>query len=141
MIDTIISIILHPAFTAIIGFIVGHFWSLWRDRGKEFNSVATPINIALLKQLAVLKEELPAPADPYLFVSFDDFNLLDIHLPKRIAAKYKQDLEQYKKAAEHCGSLYGSIAFHIEDNVGVVVEGLDEYIKATEKMLSYVKRK
>ena len=98
MVDIFINTISNPAFTAILGFVTGHFWTLWRDKRKEFNAVAIPINIALLKQIDILKSG--SFVDPFQFVAIEDFNMLEIHLPKRLVAKYRKDLSSYKECAK-----------------------------------------
>jgi hypothetical protein len=46
----LITILTHPAFTAAIGFLAGHFLAIGRDRRKEFNEAAKVINEKLFKE-------------------------------------------------------------------------------------------
>ncbi len=48
IINTLETLFIHPAFTALLGFIAGHYWTLWREKRKEFNAIADPIRHTLL---------------------------------------------------------------------------------------------
>jgi hypothetical protein len=133
MTDFLLNIITHPAFSAVTffaGLLLGNHLSLFRDRRKEFNGIAVPITIALLRQVDILKRGGFVQATH--FVTDDDFNLLEIHLSKRGARKYKKDLAYYKQCEETCGHW---------DAGGWKIDSLEDYIKATYTMLSYAKKK
>lgn len=102
MINFLLKIITRPAFevvTFLASLILDNYFSISRDKRKEFNAIAIPISIRLLSQLDLLKRG--GFANPFHFVTIDDFNVLGLHLSKRIASKYKKDLDHYKQCAEH----------------------------------------
>lgn len=120
-------VVMNPAFTAVEGFLVGHFWTIRRDRRKEFNEIAIPICVTIMKQIKLLESGDPIGA--YFLISDDEFNYFKIHLPTRKANKYQKDLAYYRQCEEAC--TYG--ATHAEN--------LTNFIKACNKLLSYAKRK
>lgn len=133
MTNFFILLVKHPAFSAITGlagFLIGNRLALYRDKRKEFNDVAIPISVALLKQIKILEEGNFVNANA--FVSDDDFTLVQMHLSKRIAAKYKHDLAYYKDCEKTCGHW---------DIGGWKIDDLAKYINASYKLLSYVKKK
>jgi hypothetical protein len=57
MIDTIASILTHPAFTAIIGFLVGHYWAIRRDKRKEFIDASDEFRKIFTQALVEIRDE------------------------------------------------------------------------------------
>lgn len=125
------SIFTNPTFsiiTGLVGFLLGHYLTIGRDRRREFNEIAIPITLKLLRQLEILNEGRLINS----LVSDNEFNELGLHFSKRKSIRYSADLEKYKESIQNSG--------HWE-NGETVVDDLTEYIKATKKMLDYAKRK
>lgn len=129
MLNLAVTIFTHPVFTAIIGFFIGHYLSIGRDRRNDFNKIAVPINIKLQGQIESLESNHFVDS----FVSDDEFKELGLYFSKRKLKKYKTDLKEYKKI--------------ITDSFGrgpqgkYLVKNLTSYIEKSYKMLSYAKKK
>jgi hypothetical protein len=69
MSEFIINTLTHPAFTAIIGFLAGHFFAIGRARRKEFNEAANVFREAFIPELSAIKspsfDETVQPVAPY----------------------------------------------------------------------------
>jgi hypothetical protein len=67
--EFLINILTHPAFTAVIGFLAGHFFAVGRDRRREFNSAADAFRDAFTPALSAIRnpsfEETTNPIDPH----------------------------------------------------------------------------
>jgi len=55
MIEFLVNTITHPAFTAIVGFLAGHFLTIGRDRRKEFNKAAETFRDAFIPELSAIR--------------------------------------------------------------------------------------
>lgn len=114
--------------TGIIGYLVGHFLAIGRNRRNEFNEVAKPITLKLLQQIEILEQGRFVES----CINDEDFRELGLYFNKRKSIRYTADLKEYKKSIVNSGQ-YGRGGYHIKD--------LLSYIKASHKMLSYAKRK
>jgi hypothetical protein len=112
----------------LIGYFIGNRLAIGRDKRNEFNEVAVPITLKLMRQLEILNENHLVDS----LVSDNAFKELRLHLSKRKGIRYNADLEKYKESIKNSG--------HWEKGE-TVVDDLTEYIKATKKMLDYSKRK
>jgi len=67
--EFLVNTLTHPAFTAIVGFVAGHFFAIGRDRRKEFNDASEKLRDAFAPELSTLK-------NPTFDTTIDPYNLL-----------------------------------------------------------------
>jgi hypothetical protein len=116
----------------LVGYLIGNRLAIGRDKRKEFNEVAIPIHLTLLRQIEILKGGTFIESK----VTDDDFRKLGLFFDGSKSIRYANDLKKYKQCIEY--------SVHLEQGrwkVDFKIDTITNYIKASYIMLSYVKRK
>ncbi len=128
MSEFFINTFTHPAFTAAIGFLAGHFLAIGRDRRKEFNEAAGVIYRKLI-------EERRNP-NPFNFGPTDsEFDVFGQHLSARKRSSFYNAIGKYNKAKEGAdiGSYEGVIGGGHYTNPSLIVKEIDNLLKFTKR--------
>jgi hypothetical protein len=110
----------------LTGYLIKHLLDIDRDKRKEFNEIAFPVQTSLQMQFDNLKSGRFAAAD----ISNADFIAIELYISKFNIKRFRKAVSEYKEAQQKCGHL---------DHGSFVVDDLSEYIKATCRLLHYTK--
>ena len=110
----------------LTGYLIKHFLDIDRDKRKEFNEIASPVQTSLQMQLDNLISGKFAAAD----ISKADLIAIELCISKFNIKRFRKAVSEYKDAQQKCGHL---------DHGRFVVDDLSEYIKATYGLLHYIK--
>jgi len=121
-----INTLTHPAFTAAIGFLAGHFLAIGRDRRKEFNEAAEILTIKLIAERNNASPFVHCPTDI-------EFEIFSLHLPFWKRGRFNRCIKKYKKTKidNQCqNGESGEIYYH---DKGPIVSVVTELLKFTER--------
>lgn len=116
----------HPAFTAAIGFLAGHFLAIGRDRRKEFNDAA---GVVYLKLIEERRNPRPFASGP----DESEFDVFSQHLSARKRSSFCTAIEKYNKTKEEAdiGMYEGVIGGGHYTNPSLIVKEIDNLLKFT----------
>lgn len=83
----------------IITFFLGSYFSVWNDRRKEFNAIATPIFERITKHISQVRSG-NRPQDPF---KETDFSSLSQRLSVKEVESLMTAINKYSEADKNCG--------------------------------------
>lgn len=136
------NIFTHPAFTAIVGFLAGHFLAIGRDKRKEFNEAATKFRNAFTETRKIIRESHPGTVKPGQTDFFKAFTeTYQIQYDALLQFKdhpNKKDQEKIESAWEqHCWNGYATerqshgLFLHYQYSSQVEIDNGKPHVKKT----------
>jgi hypothetical protein len=131
-VNNIYDIITHPifsVFSGVMGFFLGHRFSLWRDRRKEFNEAAERLFESLLKESQIQQGSF---SEDFAVTDYQ-IEALRRHLDWWQVSSYDRCVKEYSESQSADNLTHTGLGCDFTD--------IDRFLKAIDALMAFTKRR